>query len=70
MAKKQWSDLSTSQKRAVYVGGAIETVVTIAALRDLVRRPASQVRGPKVAWVLAFFVQPFGPIAYFKTGRR
>lgn len=70
MAKKQWSDLTAKQKRAVYVGGAIETVVTLAALRDLARRPASQVRGPKAAWVLAFFVQPFGPVAYFATARR
>jgi hypothetical protein len=70
MAKKQWSDLTASQKRVVYVGGAIESVVTVAALRDLARRPSSEIRGPKVAWVLAFFVQPFGPIAYFTTGRR
>jgi hypothetical protein len=70
MAKKQWSDLTRSQKRAVYVGGVIESVVTAAAMRDLARRPSSEVRGPKVAWVLAFFVQPFGPVAYFATGRR
>jgi hypothetical protein len=69
MAKKQWSDLTASQKRAVYVGGAIESVVTAAALRDLLRRPSSEIRGPKLAWVLAFFVQPFGPIAYFTVGR-
>ncbi len=67
--KKKWSDLTPNQKRAVYVGGVIETVVTVAALRDLVRRPSSEVRGPKAAWVLAFFVQPFGPIAYFAAGR-
>ena len=70
MAKKKWSDLTESQKRAVYVGGAIETVMTLAALRDLARRPADEVRGSKAAWVLAFFVQPFGPITYFLAGRR
>ena len=70
MAKKQWADLTRSQKRAVYVGGVIESVVTVAAMRDLARRPSSKVRGPKVAWVLAFFVQPFGPIAYFVAARR
>jgi hypothetical protein len=70
MAKKKWSDLTVSQRRAVYIGGAIESVVTAAALRDLLRRPSSQVRGPKVAWMLACFVQPVGPIAYFTTGRR
>jgi hypothetical protein len=69
MAKKQWSDLSENQKRAICVGGALESVVTAIALRDLARRPASEVRGPKVAWVLAFFVQPFGPMAYFALHR-
>jgi hypothetical protein len=68
--KSKWSDLSESQKRAIYVGGAIESVLTTYAIRDLVKRPSSGVRGPKVAWVLAFFVQPFGPIAYFAAGRR
>ena len=70
MAKRNWSDLTQVQRRAVYLGGAAEAVVTFAALRDLARRPASGVRGPKVAWVLAFAVQPFGPLAYFAVGRR
>jgi hypothetical protein len=70
MAKTQWSDLTESQKRLVYVGGLIEAVMTAIALKDLARRPASEVRGPKAAWVLACFVQPVGPIAYFTTGRR
>ena len=70
MAKKKWADLTPQQKRAVYVGGAIETVITVAALRDLTRRPAAEIRGTKVTWVLAFFVQPFGPVAYLTLGRR
>jgi hypothetical protein len=70
MAKKKWSDLTPSQQRAVKVGGVIEAMMTAAALRDLASRPAEEIRGPKVAWVLAFFIQPFGPIVYFATGRR
>jgi hypothetical protein len=70
MAKKKWSDLTAPQKRAVYVGGAVETVITVAALRDLAQRPAEEIRGSKTAWVLAFFVQPFGPITYFVAARR
>ena len=70
MAKKQWSDLTSGQQRAVVVGGAAEAVLTVAALRDLAHRPAADVRGPKVLWVLAFFIQPFGPLAYFARGRR
>jgi hypothetical protein len=70
MAKKQWSDLSEAQQRAIYVGGAIEAVLTLLALRDLARRPSGSVRGPKAAWVLGCVVQPLGPLAYFAVGRR
>jgi hypothetical protein len=70
MSKKKWSDLTLAQRRIIYVAGAAEVVATAAALRDLARRPADQVRGPKAAWVVAFFVQPVGPLAYFAAGKR
>ncbi|AXT85033.1 hypothetical protein C6I20_07425 [Aeromicrobium sp. A1-2] len=70
MAKKKWSDLTTGQQRAICVVGAVEAVLATVALRDLARRPADRVRGPKVAWALALFVQPVGPLAYFARGRR
>jgi hypothetical protein len=70
MAKKTWSDLTTRQQRVIVLGGAVETVLTVAALRDLLRRPSYDVRGPKVAWILSFVVQPVGPLAYFAKGRR
>jgi Phospholipase_D-nuclease N-terminal len=69
-AKKKWSDLSPAQQRAIIVGGVIETVVTAIALADIARRPAAEIRGSKIAWVLSFGVQPFGPLAYFSFGRR
>jgi hypothetical protein len=70
MSKKKWSHLNLAQKRTIYVAGAAEVVATAAALRDLARRPADQVRGPKAAWVVAAFVQPVGPLAYFAAGKR
>jgi Phospholipase_D-nuclease N-terminal len=68
--KRQWSDFTPLQKRAIYVAGAVEAVITLAALRDLAKRPSKQVRGPKALWVLSFVVQPFGPLAYFAAARR
>ena len=68
--KKKWSELSPAARRAIVVGGVLEAVVTSIALRDLIRRPAREVRGPKVLWALGFFVQPFGPLLYFRAGRR
>ena len=70
MTKRRWGDLSTRQQRAIVVGGVVELVITAMAVRDLVRRPGSQVRGPKAAWLATFVVQPFGPLAYFAIGRR
>lgn len=52
------------------MGGAVEAVITVAALRDLAKRPAEELRGSKPAWLVAFFVQPFGPIAYFWAARK
>ena len=68
--KTRWSDLSSRQRGVIVVGAIAELVITTLALRDLTRRPASQVRGSKVLWVLTFCVQPFGPILYFVAGRR
>jgi hypothetical protein len=68
--KKKWSDLQPFQQRLIIGGGAAEAVITFAALRDLARRPSSGVRGPKALWLLAFVVQPFGPLGYLAFGRR
>jgi hypothetical protein len=70
VAEKKWSDLTKRQRRVLILMGAAEIVATTAALRDLAVRPDSAVRGPKPAWVLAFLVQPVGPLAYFALGRR
>jgi hypothetical protein len=67
---KRWSDLTGTQRKLIYVAGAAEALMTAAALRDLAGRPAEDVRGPKLAWVLACVVQPVGPLAYFAVGRR
>lgn len=68
--KKKWSDFTPGQQRVICAVGAVEVVLTAAALRDLVKRPADEVRGPKALWGLACFVQPVGPIAYLAAGRR
>lgn len=69
MPKQKWNELSQAQKAAIVVMGTVEVVLTTIALTDLVRRPASGVRGPKIAWALACFVQPIGPITYLTAGR-
>jgi hypothetical protein len=73
MAKRRWSDLSERDRRIIIVAGAAETVLKIAALVDLRRRPADQVRGSKEVWATAIVLaNSLGavPIAYFVLGRR
>lgn len=69
MNNKKWSEMSRAQQGAVVVLGAAEVVLTAVAVVDLVRRPAEQVRGPKVAWAAGLAIQPVGPIAYLAWGR-
>jgi hypothetical protein len=70
VAKRRWAELSTRERRAICVAGALEAAMTVAAMLDLARRSANKVRGPKAAWALASFVQMVGPIDYFAVGRR
>jgi hypothetical protein len=68
--KKRWRDFSPAQRAAIVVGAAIEIVLTTTALVDLAKRPRTQVRGPKLLWLVALVVQPVGPISYLAFGRR
>jgi len=71
--RKQWSDLSQRTRRLIIAGAVAETILKAAALVDLKRRPASEIRGPKWIWIPAVTViNSFGgaPLAYFIFGRR
>ncbi|MBC7592892.1 MAG: PLDc_N domain-containing protein [Kineosporiaceae bacterium] len=67
--KEWWSGLNKYQQSAVAALGCLEIVLTTATIRDLARRPSTQVRGPKALWWLASAVQPVGPMAYLAFGR-
>ena len=68
--RKRWSELSPAARTAIVVGAFAEAVVTAIALQDLVRRPASKVRGSKFLWAIGCFVQPIGSPLYLVVGRR
>lgn len=72
MARKKWNELSPRTRRLVVAGAVVEGALKVAALVDLARRPADQVRGSKPAWAVAIvLVNSLGavPIAYFARGR-
>jgi hypothetical protein len=70
--RRKWSDLSTRGRRFLIVAAAAEGCLKIAALIDIVRRPAGQIRGSKWVWAsLVLTVNAFGtaPLSYFAFGR-
>ena len=70
MAKKKWSDLSGGHKRGIALSGVVQIGLLKAALVDIYRRPAEQVRGSKWAWTAVSFINFAGPISYFAFGRK
>ncbi len=73
MAKKRWSELSPRSRRLIVVGGVLEGILKTAALVDLRRRSAGEVRGPRWAWALGIVLaNSVGavPAAYLLVGRR
>ena len=73
MAGEKWSDLSPRTRRLIIAGVAVETSLKAAALVDMKRRPASEIRGSKWMWVPALTIlnsAGLAPLAYFLWGRR
>ena len=71
--RRRWSDLSEGTRRMIIVTAAAESILKGAALLDIKRRPANQIRGPKWLWVpVVILVNSAGivPISYFVFGRR
>lgn len=68
----RWNELDPRVRKAIVTVGAVEALLKIAALVDIKRRPASQIRGRKRTWALAMIVNSAGliPLSYFLFGRR
>jgi hypothetical protein len=72
VARRQWSHLSKRTQRLIIVGAAVETSLKAAALVDLKRRPANEIRGAKWMWVPVLTVvnsAGVAPLTYFLWGR-
>ena len=73
MPRRQWSDLSERTRRLLIAAAVADGALRVAALIDLKRRPASQIRGQKRMWAAAVaIINSAGvlPISYFVFGRR
>lgn len=70
---KRWSDLSERSRRIIIAAASAEAALKLAVLLDLSRRPASQIRGSKRAWIIAAVLvnsAGVGPLSYFAFGQR
>ena len=70
MQRKQWSDLTDTQKRGFVLLGTLQLGLLITALIDIRRRPAAHINGSKRLWTAVVFINGIGPIAYFLFGRK
>ena len=66
MAKK----LTSSQSRIIGVAVAAQLVIGLLTLRDLSRRPADRLRGPKWLWRILGTANTAGSATYWLVGRR
>ena len=62
--------LTDQQKRILAVALVVHSIVTVFTLRDLRRRPATAVRGPKGLWRVWAMLNTTGSVAYWSFGRR
>jgi hypothetical protein len=73
MPRQRWSDLSERTRRLLIAAAVTDGALRVAALIDIKRRPASQIRGRKPVWAAAIaIISSAGvlPISYFVFGRR
>ena len=70
MARRRWTDLTSRQQTLVLTLASVQLSLAATAWTDLARRPAASVNGSKARWALIIAVNFFGPLAYFRWGRR
>lgn len=71
--RKKWSDLSPRTRKLLITAAVAEGTLRVAALIDIQRRSASQIRGRKWVWATVVAVVSSAgvvPISYFVFGRR
>ncbi|MDQ0665580.1 hypothetical protein QFZ35_004078 [Arthrobacter ulcerisalmonis] len=68
--KKTWKEMSPSGKAGIILTAIVQVSLLVAAQRDISRRPAELINGPKAAWRMASFVNFIGPMGYFVFGRK
>ena len=69
-ARVRFGELSRRRRAGIAVLGTVQLGLLIAAERDIQRRPAVLIRGPKSRWRVICLINFLGPLSYFTFGRR
>ena len=70
MTKKKWSELSPARKTLILSLASVQLSLAATAWADLATRPAEHINGSKAKWAAIIAINFFGPLAYFRWGRR
>jgi hypothetical protein len=65
-----YQSLGPAARKGVWALLVFEAGLIVAAERDIQRRPAKRIRGPKLLWRAVATQNVIGPAAYFALGRR
>jgi len=68
-SKKRFKDRSPAEQRGIAALTVVSVALIVGAQRDIQRRPADQVRGPKALWRVVC-LNALGAVGYFRWGRR
>ena len=66
----KFTDRPVARRAGIVLMGVLQLALLIAAQIDIQRRPAEEINGPKMRWRLLCLVNFFGPLSYFRWGRR
>lgn len=67
--RRLYRGLGPTARRSVCLLLGVEVVVIAAVERDIARRPAERIRGPKLLWRAVATQNLIGPLAYLTLGR-
>ncbi|MBF0661447.1 MULTISPECIES: PLDc N-terminal domain-containing protein [unclassified Rhodococcus (in: high G+C Gram-positive bacteria)] len=68
--KTRFAEMPPWKQALVLTLASVQLSLAATAWADLATRPAEKVNGSKLKWALVIAVNFFGPIRYFRKGRR
>jgi hypothetical protein len=70
MQARRWQDLTPRQQTVVLTLGSVQLSLASTAWADLATRSREEVNGSKARWAAIIAISWFGPLAWFRWGRR